>query len=142
MLLRRKMKKGQTMVEIAMVLPALALLLVLVADFARVFYAAIGVASAARAGVQYGAQNYTTAINFFAIQQAALNDGQNLTGLSAEAKDFCMCNGSTVVCSPRQCAEPQLFVQVKTTATFNTLLTYPGIPSQIPLTSTAVMEVQ
>lgn len=142
MLLRRKMKKGQTMVEIALVLPALALLLVLVADFARVFYAAIGVASAARAGVQYGAQNYTTAINFYAIQQAALNDGQNVSGLTAEAKDFCMCNGSKVVCSPPQCAEPQLFVQVKTKATFNTLLRYPGIPSQLPLSSTAVMEVQ
>ena len=142
MLSRRKMKKGQTMVEMALMLPALALLLVLAADFARVFYASIGVASAARAGVQYGAQNYTTAIDYNAIRQAALNDGQNISGLSAQATDICMCNGSQVACSPPQCAEPELFVQVKTTTTFHTLLKFPGVPSQIPLTSTAVMEVQ
>src|SRR5579859_108552 len=117
MLVRRKMKRGQTMVEIALMLPALALLLVVATDFARVFYAANGVASAARAGVQYGAQNYTTAINYSAIQQAALNDGQNISGLAATATDICMCNGAQVACSPPQCAEPELFVQVKTNAT-------------------------
>ena len=142
MALRRKMEKGQSMVELALMLPALALLLVLVADFARVFYASIGLASAARAGVQYGAQNYTTAIDFNSIQQAALNDGQNIIGISAQATDFCMCGDDKVACSPRQCAEPALFIQVKTKATFHTLLSYPGVPSQFPLTSTAVMEVQ
>ncbi len=142
MLLRRQMNKGQTYVELALAFPLLALVLVLVADFARVFYASISVASAARAGVQYGAQNYTTAIDFYAIQQAALNDGKNIGGLSAVAQDFCMCNGSKVACSPTQCAQPQLFVQVKANTTFNTLLSYPGVPSQFPLSSTAVMEVQ
>jgi hypothetical protein len=142
MILRRKMEKGQSILELALMLPALALLLVLVADFARVFYASIGLASAARSGVQYGAQNYTTAIDFNSIQQAALNDGQNISGISAQASDFCMCGTSKVACSPPQCAEPELFVQVDTTATFHTLLSYPGVPSQFPLTSTAVMEVQ
>lgn len=142
MALGKKMEKGQGMVELALAVPALALLLVLVADFARVFYASIGVASAARAGVQYGAQNYTTAIDFNSIQQAALNDGQDVSGISAQASDFCMCNGDQVACSPPQCAEPQLYVQVKTKTTFHTLLSYPGVPSQFPLTSTAVMEVQ
>ena len=142
MFMCRKMKRGQSMVELALMLPALAVVLVLVADFARAYYASIGVASAARAGVQYGTQNYTTAIDFYSIRQAALNDGQTISGLSAEASDFCMCNGSTVACSPAQCAEPQPYVKVKTTTTFNTLLSYPGLPTQFPLTSTAVMEVQ
>jgi len=53
-----------------------------------------------------------------------------------------MCGDDKVACSPRQCAEPALFIQVKTKATFHTLLSYPGVPSQFPLTSTAVMEVQ
>lgn len=142
MLLRRKMEKGQSMVELAMILPVLALLLVLVGDLARVFYASIGLASAARAGVQYGAQNYTTAIDFNSIQRAALNDGQTVSGITAQATNFCMCNGDTVACSPPQCSQPQLYVKVKTSATFHTILPYPGLPSQFPLTSTAVMEVQ
>lgn len=142
MLLRKKGMKGQSTVEMGLVVPAIVLVLVVVGDFARVFYAAIEVANAARAGVQYGAQSYVTAIQYDSIKQAALNDGQNISGLSATAADFCMCNGVKVACSPPQCSQPQLFVQVTTTATFKTLLNYPGIPSPIPLSSTAIMEVQ
>ena len=139
---RRKGMRGQSPVEMALALPALVLLLVVVGDFARVLYASIGVANAARAGVQYGAQSYVTAINYTGMQTAAVNDGQNIAGISATATDFCMCNGDKVACSPPGCAEPQLFVQVTTQATFTTLLNYPGIPSPIPLKSTAIMEVQ
>jgi TadE-like protein len=134
--------KGQSVVEIALAAPVLALLLVAVADFARVFYASIEVANAARAGVQYGVQNFTTGVDYSGMQNAALNDGQNVTGLQANASEFCQCGGKTVACSPPGCAQPQIFVQVITTATFNTLLHYPGMQSSIPLSSTAVMEVQ
>jgi Flp pilus assembly protein TadG len=142
MLSLRKMLKGQSMVELGLALPALALLLVVVADFARVFYDSIAVASAARAGVQYGARCYETAIQTNNVQQAALNDGQNVSGLSAVASIFCMCDGAVVACSPAQCAEPQAYVQVTTNTTFHTLLNYPGVPSSIPLSATAVMEVR
>lgn len=134
--------KGQSVVEIALAAPVLALLLVAVADFARVFYASIEVANVARAGVQYGVQNYTTGIDYPGMENAALNDGQNISGLQATASEFCQCGSQTVACSPSQCSQPQIFVQVTTNATFNTLLHYPGIQSSIPLSSIAVMEVQ
>jgi Flp pilus assembly protein TadG len=118
------------------------LLLVAAVDFGRVFYAAIEVASAARAGAQYGVQNYNTAVNYNGMAQAALNDGANVAGLTASASNFCMCSGAKVACTPPGCAEPQLFVQVTAKATFNTILNYPGIPSQVPLSFTAIMEVQ
>lgn len=139
--IRRRMR-GQSTVEMAIALPVLALLLVAVGDFARVFYAAICVAGAARAGVQYGSQNYATAVEYDNIKQAALNDGKNVSGLSATASDFCMCGDDIVACSPPQCANPDTYVKVTTTATFNTILQYPGVPSSIPLSSTAIMEVQ
>ncbi len=129
------------MVELGLVLPMLLLLLVVVADFARVFFASIAVANAARAGVQYGAQCYDTAIQTTNVQQAALNDGKNISGLSANASVFCMCSGSVVACSPAACAEPQAYVQVTASAPFHTLLNYPGVPSSIPLSAKAVMEV-
>jgi Flp pilus assembly protein TadG len=139
--LTRRMK-GQSTVEMAFMLPVLALLLVVVGDFARVFYAAIGVASAARAGVQYGAENYHNGGDTANIEQAALNDGQNISGLSATTSEFCECGGQTVACDPPQCAEPEIFVKVITKATFTPILKYPGLPSSIPLSSTATMEVQ
>ncbi len=142
MRLSRKWTRGQSAVELALLAPILALLLVAAVDFGRVFYAAIEVASAARAGVQYGVQNYNTAINYAGMVQAALNDGANVPGLTASASQFCMCNGSTVACTPPGCAEPQLFVQVTANATFDTILNYPGIPSKVPLSFTSIMEVQ
>jgi len=140
-LLARKIS-GQSTVEMAISLPVVALLLVVVGDFARVFYAAIGVASAARAGVQYGAENYHNGGDTANIEQAALNDGKNISGLSATTSEFCECGGQTVACDPPQCSQPQIFVTVTTTASFTPILKYPGLPSSIPLSSTAVMEVQ
>lgn len=139
----RKLAKGQSMAELAFALPALALLLLVVTDFARVFYTSITVADAARAGVAYGAQSYLTAVNYSAIEQAALNDGKNVSGLTATATHFCQCNDTTVDCaSVSPCSEPNVFVQVTATDTFHTMFDYPGIPSTIPLSSTAVMQVK
>ena len=168
-MLLRKMSKGQSATELAFGLPFLVLLLVVVADFARVFYASVAVASAARAGVQYGAQSYIKAVDFTGMQQAALNDGKNITsfatpmeagapngsGLSASATNFCKCvtspsassctcNNTIVACSstvPAGCFL-EAFVKVTTSASFPTIIEYPGVPDPIPLTSTAVMEVQ
>lgn len=142
MILKRKWMRGQSAVEMALALPVLLLILLAIADFGRIFYQAVEIASAARAGVQYGAQTYVTAIDYTGMQQAATNDASAVSGMTAAASDFCMCNGSVVACSPPACAEPQLFVQVTTSSTFHTLLNYPGIPSSVPLSSTAVMEVQ
>jgi Flp pilus assembly protein TadG len=129
------------MVELALVLPLMALLLVAVCDFARLFYASIGVADAARAGVQYGAQNRATAVDYAGMQQAALNDGTGIANLTASASSFCQCGGTTVSCSTPGCADPGNYVQVTATATFRTILNYPRIPQPATLTSSAVMEV-
>jgi len=150
----RKMARGQGAVELGLGLPFLAVLLFVVCEFARVFYVAMGVASAARAGVQYGAQSYVKAIDNAGMTLAADNDGKNISGLSVTPTHFCMCDGAQ--CSPAQasacivscgappstCTEPKVFVEVKTTATFNTLIRYPGLPSSIPLSSVAVLQAQ
>jgi hypothetical protein len=150
----RKMMKGQSATELAFGLPVLVLLLVVVADFARVFYMAMGVASAARAGVQYGAQSYVKAIDNTGMTTAATNDGQNIRGLSVVPTHFCMCDGAqyspaqasacVVSCTapPATCTEPKVFVQVTTSATFNTLIRYPGVPYTVPLNSIAVLQAQ
>jgi Flp pilus assembly protein TadG len=149
----RKFASGQGAVELALGLPFLIVLLFVVCQFARVFYVAMGVASAARAGVQYGAQSYIKAVDNPGMTTAATNDGKNITGLSVVPTHFCMCNGPQ--CSPAQasacivscsappatCTQPKTFVEVTTSATFRTGIDW-GLPSTIPLTSTAVLQVQ
>jgi Flp pilus assembly protein TadG len=149
----RKMARGQGAVELALGLPFLAVLLFVVCEFARVFYVAMGVASAARAGVQYGAQSYVKAIDNSGMTLAAENDGKNISGLSVTPTHFCMCDGAqcspsqstacVVSCSapPSTCTEPKVFVEVTTSATFQTGLIW-GLPNNIPLSSVAVMQAQ
>jgi Flp pilus assembly protein TadG len=149
----QKMARGQSAIELALGLPFLVLLLFVVCEFARVFYMAMGVASAARAGVQYGAQSYAKAVDNSGMTLAATNDGKNISGLSATPTHFCMCDGAQcsptqsspciVSCSapPSSCTEPKVFVEVTTNATFKTGLVW-GLPNTIPLTSTAVLQAQ
>lgn len=149
----RKFLRGQSAVELALGLPFLIVLLFVICQFARVFYVAMGVASAARAGVQYGAQSYVKAVDDTGMTTAASNDGKNIAGLSVVPSHFCMCDGAQ--CSPSQssacivscaappstCTEPKVFVKVTTSATFRTGLSW-GLPNNIPLSSVAVLQAQ
>jgi Flp pilus assembly protein TadG len=143
------------MIEFALLFPAMMLMALGTADFARVFYAGIAVANAARAGVQYGSLDPGKAGNFPAMQQAALDDAANqgLSGVAAVATNYCGCTGSssTVACggaTPGTCSmggtttAPNGYVRVTVTYTYNTLVTYPGIPSTVALARTAIMRVQ
>jgi Flp pilus assembly protein TadG len=138
---------GQSVVEFAIVVPILALLLVAASDFSRVFFYSIAVNNAARAGAQYGSQSVITAIDTGGMQTAATNDGSNIPGISALAKQ-CTCEVSTVKkCdSSYNCAAypTASFVEVDTTATFNTLVNYAafGLTNSFTLNGKAIMQVQ
>ena len=54
---RRRPIRGQALVELAIVMPILALLLVMAIDFGRAFYTYIAVGNAAREGAAYAAQH-------------------------------------------------------------------------------------
>jgi len=90
----RKFSGGQGATELALALPLVVVLLFVVCQFAPVFYVAMGVASAARAGVQYGAQNYVKAIDTSAMNAAATSDGKYIPGLTASSTHFCMYDGN------------------------------------------------
>ncbi len=136
------------MVELALTLPVLVLLLLAAADFGRLFYVWIAVNNAARAGVQYGSQTVATAANSTGMVLAATTDGSNITGLSASASQ-CACtpvSGSSVpACSGSgyNCTNaPQAtFVEVDTQAPFQTVVSYPGIPSSTTVSGKAIMQV-
>jgi Flp pilus assembly protein TadG len=128
----------------AIVAPLLVLLLFGIVEVGRYAQFSIVVSNAARAGVQYGAQNLVTASDLSGMQTAALNDGQNLAQIEAIAKQYCTCaDGTSSTCAPADCATSHrlVFVQVDTTGTFTSLIHYPGLPSGQTITSRAIMRV-
>ena len=142
-------RKGSALVEAAITFPVLLLLCCGTMDFARVVYSGIAVANAARAGVQYGTFSPGNAGKASGMQDAALADAANqgLTGITASARSFCLCSGSSseVSCSlATACgaATPNGYSEVTVSYTFNTMISYPGIPSSVVLSRTARMRIQ
>jgi Flp pilus assembly protein TadG len=145
MLQRRWMESGQSAVELAIAVPVLVLLLIVAADFARLFFVSICVHSAARSGAQYGAQSVITAADINGMKNAAKLDGSNIANLTVTAKQ-CTCQASATVsrCAASYCTNsPQAtYVEVDTQATYSTLLNFPGVPSSTTLSSAAIMQVE
>src|SRR5438093_13328000 len=93
--------RGQAIVEFALISPLSFLLFRGCLDFGRVFYSAMTVTHAARAGAQYGAQNNTTAGDFDGMTQAALAAAGDLTGVTVTPERCCRCaGGSSGGCFP------------------------------------------
>jgi Flp pilus assembly protein TadG len=140
----RKNRKGNSFIEVALLLPVLLLLCCGTMDFARVVYAGVEIASAARAGVQYGALTPGHSGDASGMVSAALADAADLgSSVTASARNYCACSGSTVDCSSTCSGEtPEGYVSVTANYTFNTLLSYPGVPSRVVLSRTAKMRVQ
>ena len=140
----RRHQKGHSVVEMALVVPLLCALLLGGIDIGRLAYLSILLTSGARAGIQYGAQNQTTAIDNTGMQNAATNDAANPTGMTATAKHYCVCaNGNASTCLSTDCAGSRIqeYVEVDTTAPFTPLFGYPGLPGSSTVATKAVMRV-
>ena len=127
-------ESGSALAEIAVVLPMLVLLLIGLIEVGRFGSYTIKTASAARAGVQYGAQNTITANDIAGMQNSARTDAQNDPGLTAVASSFCQCaDGSASTCLVTDCASSHrlIFVQVDTTGTWSSLTNFPGLPASL-----------
>ena len=139
-----RLSRGQAAVEFALVVPLLVVFLMIVGEFLRVYYTTIELNNAARAGVQYGLHSPANASNLQGMQQAALNDGSDISGMTAVATEYCQCSdGSSVSCGTAgACADERVYIEVDTAATFYTLANWPGIPKSIALSGKAIMREQ
>jgi Flp pilus assembly protein TadG len=141
---------GQSLVELALVVPLFILLLIATTEFARLAWATVITSSAARAGAQYGAQNVITASDTAGIQSAASGDSTNLSGISTTSSHSCYCStaaSTQITCSTAltTCPAPatiQEYVQVNTSITFTPFGNYPGLPSSFTVTGRSIMEVE
>ena len=136
-------ERGNSLVELALLLPFLLLLLVGVVDFGRAYYLLLEVASAAHAGALYGTQNPTDTAN---MQAAATLDAPDVPGITATATYGCECSDGTAAsasCTATpSCTSPATvvnYVQVDTSAAYTPWLTYPGVSLPSSLTGSARM---
>ena len=137
-------ERGTSTLELAIAVPILLLMLLAIVDLGGLLYTGIEVANAARAGVAYGIQSAKES-DLTGMQTAAVNDAGNVTGLTATASQFCTCsNGNAQKCSSGKgnCQDWRTYVEVDTQASYQTLISYPGIPSPITVTGKAVMRAQ
>jgi Flp pilus assembly protein TadG len=142
---RRPSERGQSAVEMALGSVVLVVLLLVTADFGRLFYVSVGVANAARAGAQYGSKSLATAADSSGMITAAKQDATNLSGVNVTAAQCTCVSGTSVTsCPSSYCTynPAGTYVQVTVSTTFKTIVNYPLIPSSATLTREAVMEVQ
>lgn len=134
-------ERGQSLVELALMIPVLGMLLFGAIDFGRGYYLSIEVSNAARAGAQFGVENASAA----GMRNAAKSDAPDVAGITATASYGCECpdgTGQVTDCSSSPgCANAVNYVKVTTHATYTPLIPWPGIPSSIPLQGQAKMRI-
>jgi Flp pilus assembly protein TadG len=136
---------GQSVTELALILPVLVLLLLVGTDLARVFFVSIGVDNAARAGAEYGSQSVITAADSNGMITAAKADGAGIVSLSVTANQCtCLSASSVPLCPSAYCTTnaQATYITVNAQAPFHTVITYPGLPSSLTLSGQAIMPVQ
>jgi Flp pilus assembly protein TadG len=136
----RKNHKGSAMLEFALSMPILMLFLFGTADFGRLFYYSIEVANAAAAGAVYGSLNSGNMTDTSGISSAAKNDAPEIPSLTVSSSKVCQdSDGNTVSCTTSGAYQ---YSQVTTSYTFQTLFSYPLIPSSVSLSRTVMMRGQ
>jgi Flp pilus assembly protein TadG len=147
----RHTQSGQSLLELAFLVPLLLLLALGVIEVGRYAYIAILVGNAAHAGVIYGAQSLPQS-NDPLIVTAAQNDfqsnGQPASSLTVTYFTACGCDSAGTVaaataCSPPSCGSGHWVVLLSVTAAgkFSALFSYPGIPPSITVSRTSTMRV-
>jgi Flp pilus assembly protein TadG len=141
----RRSEPGTALVELAIVLPLLVLFAIGAAEFGRLYFAAITVANAARAGAQFGAQNAVSSSNFAGMTAAAQNEAGDIGTISNFPSRFCRCPDGSVPSCTGSCGSygtPQVFVKDSVAKTINLILRYPGLPSSVTISRAAIFRVQ
>lgn len=126
---KQLLRRGSAVVELAILLPLLALLFVIGIDFARVYYHQVTVTNAARSGAIFGSRDEVRAADVTGIANAALDDAKNLTP------------APTVTSARTLDALGYSCLNVTVTWKFNLVSGFPGVPSTVDVTKTVQMRI-
>jgi Flp pilus assembly protein TadG len=122
-------RRGVAATELAVLLPFLAFIFVAGVDYSRLFYHYVTITDCARNGALYGMTDSAHAQDTAGIQTAALADAANLSPQP------------TVTSTTGADANDNLYVEVTVAYQFQTVVSYPGIPSTVKLSRKIRMEV-
>ncbi len=129
-------RRAATAVEFVVLLPVLMTLVLGCVDFGRFAYSYIVVTNAARAGASFATVNPYTPETFAlwqsGIQGAVTQEMAGVNQFNAQALTV----QTTVIVN----ADQSWSAQVAVSYPFQTLISWPGIPSSLNLQQTAVME--
>lgn len=136
--------RGQSLVELALILPIFLLIIGTATDFARLFYAYVTIESAAKEGVMFGAvqpgcatatsQPAPTCADPNNVAWHVVNESQALSGVTSSAS--CIHDGSPV--SVTACQPGDTYsVRASYTFTLITPLLEPILGSSVPISSEA-----
>jgi len=139
---------GASLAELALITPMFFLMLTGAVDFARAYYVSIEVSGAAQAGAAFGASHHTDTTGITAAAQGGASD-INTSKLSVTPSWGCECSNASVgssnsslsCASPPTCSSSTLVYWEKVTAstTYTPVFPWPGVPSSMAFTQTAVM---
>jgi Flp pilus assembly protein TadG len=123
-------RPGAASVELALVLPILALLFLIAVDFARLYYHYTIVTNCARNGALYASDPAASPESPYAtLQDAALADASDLSPQP------------TVTSTSSTDSSSNPYVEVTVVYPFTTISSYPGLPNPINLSRTVRMRV-
>lgn len=130
---KARRSRGQAVAEFALVLPVIALLAIAIADFGRVYAAAVSVEAAAREAADYGSWNTGTAAWQSEATRRACSAMQVVEGYVGAA-DGSSCTNPTVTISTNEVTSAGVpLVHVQLSFQFATLVHVPPIPANVTI---------
>ena len=146
----RESRCGSMTVELALLTPVMAFMLVGAIDFGSYVFGKMQLQNASRAGAQYAIQAAGNVDDTTAIEAAVRAASGLETSTTVTAVAFCGCvdGAETTVDGTLGCNGtcsggefPALSIRVTVENTFTTLFSYPGIPDSLTLQGETVMQV-
>ena len=143
--MRTGRRRGNAILEFALVSTLLMTILFGVMDYGRIFGFAEQTANAANAGAAFAALSVANTANLAAITNAARADAPDATAMTVSSTSFCTCTfgGEAISCST-SCAtgSKRTYVRVNTALPFQTLVQYPLLPGSTTLRASATVRIQ
>jgi hypothetical protein len=132
----RNKSKGQSLVELGLILPMVVMMLALSADFSRAFSAYIAISSGAREGAAFAMQSSQTAQDTNGIRAAVLADTSTIWGVQPQVT-FPGCSDGF----SRPSGDSYECVAVRVTYDFSPVITIGPIPNTIRMERTVETRV-
>ncbi|HEX2115237.1 MAG TPA: TadE/TadG family type IV pilus assembly protein [Alphaproteobacteria bacterium] len=135
-------RAGNTLVELALIVPVLIAIALAIIDFGRGAHASMSLRSAARVGAEYVSRTGDVDAVTTVVANAANLDVEKLVVTPVV---FCECDGGVAQTCGTFCPDgtaARRFISITARQPFSTLVPYPMIDSPLQLSGSATLRVQ